>query len=842
MSKEIDSQGFECLDSFSQAANLAALNVLADGPVGARQDELMTRLDGAGDRAGHAWIEMGRVHRASSRAGRAANLDVSALVTADSKVLIDGRSLQDPNYMFRGVGLFASALVEAALGITRHVEFLIDPRLGSGRLPVSAILRTPRDLQKLEHAFDAFLEPSPMTHDMGPLAGRWDLLGTRCAIVYDFIPARRPDIYLADPILEAEYRSRLALLESFDRYWCISRWTEAQLRYLFGTDVSSAVVWPSGLVPTSAANAESNGRGRGDSILISSGNEWRKNWSRAIQGIISNRDLDSYFIDLLGVPRDVVMADHAIASLGDALARVRCHTDLTYEQVESLYATATVTVVPSLDEGLSLPVIESIAQGTPVAPSGIPAHLELAGTSRACFDPLDKSAIGAAVQYAVEHAATVSQSQQTALHQHSHVDFQIALKAPGRRDLESGGERSVSRVSRVAHGRRRRRGSIAVVSPFPPCMSGVADFTGAMVKAMSEIAPVDVAGPGAESFSPGALSIAQVIDSAASYDAVISVVGNSHFHMDSCLVLEQVGGVALCHDVRLTEFNLALYGMNRAIQIANTPPAKYLVTHEDVVSGLQNADDTKNLGFGLVGASADRMIFHSEATAKRVADEVGHPNVRALPFPVYRAPGLFVDPARARRSIRQELGLKPSVKIVAMFGGVDVRTKAADTFISAVAYLQMWGYDVLPVLIGDVAPGERSELEAIQGHAGIPRLIFTGPVSQERYRDWLYGVDAGAVLRNGSLLSLSGAALDLLSHGVPCVLSQSVARDCGSTSFVREVEDYFTGLLVAEALEAALDLDRESQSIEEARRTFVDGRSLRQYVRGLLGVSVEGSA
>ncbi len=51
------------------------------------------------------------------------------------------------------------------------------------------------------------------------------------------------------------------------------------------------------------------------------------------------------------------------------------------DDLPSLYAAARWTLVPSRDEGFSLPVVESLACGTPVIASDIPAHRELAANA-----------------------------------------------------------------------------------------------------------------------------------------------------------------------------------------------------------------------------------------------------------------------------------------------------------------------------------------------------------------------------------------------------------------------------------------------------------------------------
>lgn len=60
----------------------------------------------------------------------------------------------------------------------------------------------------------------------------------------------------------------------------------------------------------------------------------------------------------------------------------------------ALYSAAELLVLPSLDEGFGLPVLEAMACGVPVACADIGALREVAGDAAAFFDPHDTQAIG----------------------------------------------------------------------------------------------------------------------------------------------------------------------------------------------------------------------------------------------------------------------------------------------------------------------------------------------------------------------------------------------------------------------------------------------------------------
>ncbi len=91
----------------------------------------------------------------------------------------------------------------------------------------------------------------------------------------------------------------------------------------------------------------------------------------------------------------VVDGDDVLAPLGARVKRVGRVSDA---DLHALYAAATLFVLPSLAEGFGLPVLEAMAQGTPVVTSSGTATEEVASGAAVLVDPLDPESIAEGIR------------------------------------------------------------------------------------------------------------------------------------------------------------------------------------------------------------------------------------------------------------------------------------------------------------------------------------------------------------------------------------------------------------------------------------------------------------
>ncbi|MEO8382476.1 MAG: glycosyltransferase family 1 protein [Acidobacteriota bacterium] len=78
---------------------------------------------------------------------------------------------------------------------------------------------------------------------------------------------------------------------------------------------------------------------------------------------------------------------------------------LPIERLASLYRGALAVVLPSLEEGFGLPVVEAMASGTAVLAADIPALVEVAGDAAMYFDPHSAASLAAAMEKIAGDAA-----------------------------------------------------------------------------------------------------------------------------------------------------------------------------------------------------------------------------------------------------------------------------------------------------------------------------------------------------------------------------------------------------------------------------------------------------
>jgi glycosyltransferase involved in cell wall biosynthesis len=760
---------------------------------------------------------------------------------------VDARCLQDDAYRYRGVGHHAATMLGQARVAFRELGGVtligqvdpVMPALNQEHADLfDDISATPSRVTQA----DWFLSLSPMTHSpvrMAPLF----LGGVRrhAAIAYDFIPLEEPQRYLPDPAVKREYMTALRWLGHHDLLICISQFTASRCHEVLGmqgkTCVSGVAVRPELVGPKeSPADAMKH-------FLVVGGGDTRKNAECAVVAHARSELFATQRIPLIvvgGYPP--AMADglrrlhyqnggkHDLLSFSHALSD---------KQLSALYRDAILTICPSRKEGFSIPIVEANANGCPVIVANCPAQTELIPFADDQFDPDDHER----VTRLMEASTSSVEVRRDIVRRQEGIWTRFSESEVGARFWRPILEQTSDRPNRKTDVRtpailRQVKPRIAVVSPMPPDRSGVADYTAACLGPLSELADVhvftDTANPMAPDSCKSVAPLSPLPYLASDFDAVVSVIGNSHLHIRPLQYLLDYGGAAIAHDARMINFYAVLKGAAKATAIASKE-MKRVVEWPEVERWLLNQRHLPTLFLSEILDAATPTIVHSKITKTIIADQYGK-DVCYLPFSVYRDMSDDLPRSFLKQAARERLGIDPSVFLVSTFG-LTSPDKAPESCVWALYLLTAWGINAKLAFVGESA-GMSGTLKSLAIDLRImDRLImFNANVDEAVYRDFMNASDAGIQLRTYALGGLSGGALDCIAAGLPTVVTSDLGEAMDAPEFVVRVPNGISPVLIAEKLFDIAMSPRDEPSRLAARNAYLTEHNFTHYTRQLLHV------
>jgi glycosyltransferase involved in cell wall biosynthesis len=669
----------------------------------------------------------------------------------------------------------------------------------------------------IERRPDCFISLSPMTHDSLPMAR---LIGDdrilRVAVVYDFIPLREPDRYLPNPAAKLAYSTATLWLSRFDRYAPISRSALQDLRRVVGVGPDRAVVTGCPLNATfRKARIDEVSGNTPAHVLFVGGGDPRKDPLTVIRAHARSSAMQSG----QGVP--LILGGHytahdaeefrALASLcGGRAELVQIPGPVSDEALLRNYQNALAVITASRDEGFSLPVIEGMATGRLCLCSDIPAHRELLDDESQLFAPGDDGRLAALLDRALadrDWRMQAIEAQDAVWPRYQTENVAERFWSP---IVEALVERRPTDLVRHYSVSRRRLPRIAMLTPLPPERSGVADYsavTGSALARMSELHLFtetkncrDV---------ENAASLAPLSDLAGAmpgFDRVITVMGNSHYHLRIYRILERFGGACILHDARLLGFYRGLLGLDRTLAAARDELSRP-VTEDELGGWLHDESKTEALFLGELARMSRPLIVHSGVTAAQVQQRHSV-EARYVPFSIYR-PTIDLSRRRLERAAaRARLGLAPDTLVIATFGFIH-SSKGPEHCIRALDLLRGWGLPATLHFVGEIA--DRSDptggvQELARRFRVQPYTFLSGSyVSEERYGDFLLAADAAVQLRTYGFGSISGALMDCAAMGLPTVANHSLAAALDlRVDYVRTVSDTLNSNEIASSLFALL--------------------------------------
>lgn len=414
---------------------------------------------------------------------------------------------------------------------------------------------------------------------------------------------------------------------------------------------------------------------------------------------------------------------------------------------------------------------------------------------------------------------------------------------------EAGGEilRGIARARRRSRPPVDRRvpgfrPRLAIVSPWPPKRSGIADYATRLARALGDRYAIDLVHepgylpePALRSGEFGACDVrsfprrARVLG----YRGVLHQMGNSPYHGFVYEAMLRHPGLVTLHDFCLSGLQFwrvhqepgdPLEGLRRLLErhypdrFAEFDPQLRAWTEEP--GGFAEALARRGLAVNRdVFEAAVGVVVHSGWCAERARRSAPRHADRAVVVPHGATVRTIAGPRRL--AIRDRFDLPRAGMLVGVFGILSPGKMNAET-IEAFGRIHGEFPDALLVFVGadweDGAAGRRAEELGIGG-----RVRFLGRQPEADYQDLVGSVDVGVSLRRPPTHGeTSGALLDLLRHGVPTIVNEAGTFGEYPDEAVRRIDwgrDGVAGL--AGAIAELLGEPTRRHALGEAARSYV---------------------
>ncbi len=331
----------------------------------------------------------------------------------------------------------------------------------------------------------------------------------------------------------------------------------------------------------------------------------------------------------------------------------------------------------------------------------------------------------------------------------------------------------------LVRGRRRRR--LALVTPWPPEQSGVADYSLRLATALAEHVDVEVvvSGPVAD-FAVAPDRRVKVVSSLSRdmlkrlrrSDRVLYCMGNSSFHLHVYDLLRQHPGAVLLHDAQLTGF----YGWYAGRERPEDPLGRLVERVEQDYGALVPPDELRTaplswerraaLGIYLtaeIQRYAQQVFVHSQF-AQQVVERDGRVAGHGAPVSVMP----FGMPPPSPDGARSSAGQPPLVVHMGVVGEIKGIAVLIEAF-AQVAARHPGAKLLLAGPVDDAAIAHWRSFAAREAPSATIELL--GRVSVERWQDLLAAADVAVQLRVVSNGEASAAVCDCIAAGVPTVVT-----------------------------------------------------------------------
>jgi glycosyltransferase involved in cell wall biosynthesis len=590
---------------------------------------------------------------------------------------------------------------------------------------------------------------------------------TTVVIGYDLIPLHYESHYLASDIIRRHYFNKLQHKSNADMILGISEYVthdiEAYLNHLNCINISCAVneyFTKINYSDEDLITMRSKLSIESKYIMYTGGIDFRKN----IEGLICQFSLlpkeilDNYSLVIVCKISDLDRKRLiALAETYKIKANLIITGYVDDQDLHKLYSFCSLFVFPSLDEGFGLPVLEAMNCGAVIACANNSSLPEVVGSPDVLFDTNDNF-------YHKIYELLINNDLRQSFLKHS----QLHVQKFSWWKTANGVINAFNNVLINARSITKKK-TLAMVSPFPPQHSGIADYSMELIQYLSKYYRITIVYDEPPLFdNVGYFNSINYTDFELTYeqfDRVVYQMGNSHFHSKMYSLMNRLPGVLVLHDFYIGHFvnhyfiQQSVPPLNlikKAIDDHGYEILKFLDSYQFLNKFPLNADIIKS-SFG--------VIVHSNYALKKLIEYYPNINCSVIKhMPLLRKKQYF----KSHDDIN-----KGNMFTVVSMGGIN-KFKGILEIIDAISSLDnSLKNNLCMVFVGDKGdPDYFSTIEkSVKAHNLQNIIQFTHRVNSDEYFNYLSSADIAIQLRLNSMGETSASVLDCMNVGIPVIVN-----------------------------------------------------------------------
>ena len=322
---------------------------------------------------------------------------------------------------------------------------------------------------------------------------------------------------------------------------------------------------------------------------------------------------------------------------------------------------------------------------------------------------------------------------------------------------------------------------LAVFSPLPPAVTGVADYTAELLPHLSRhFSGVDAyvddrfaehpRDEGTHRVVP--VKLFEAVDAKAPYDAVLYHHGNNPLHEYLYRQALRRRGIALLHDPVLHHYMAYTLGQGKDPGLY-AEELRYCEGEAGALLAKSHANGLLREWHKFLVPMSDRVLAHSEAVIVHGAYAERLVRTRFPDLPLTRVPHHYSPPRPeidrlSQAEARRRVGVSEGAFLVGSFGFVSP-AKRVEKALEAFARFARAHPDARYVIVGELLQFDRALVERL----GIAEKVhFAGRVNLDDFQTWMIAVDVVVNLRYPSAGESSGSLVRSLGAGKPTLVSR----------------------------------------------------------------------